>query len=167
MADRIVVMNHGVIEQVGTPTEIYREPATLFVADFIGETNQIAARAAGRDSLAFGPEQLGSAAHGLPVGTPVTAVIRPEDVIPHAPGFRDGPDTRNIRDVTIAEMEFLGSFWRARLIGARLGREALVADFSINAVRRLSLTEGMRMTVELPAARLLAYPGGEADDRGG
>src|SRR3546814_3842244 len=41
MADRIVVMNHGVIEQIGTPTEIYRQPKSLFVADFIGETNQL------------------------------------------------------------------------------------------------------------------------------
>src|SRR3546814_11605912 len=35
MADRIVVMNHGVIEQIGTPTDIYRAPTSLFVADFI------------------------------------------------------------------------------------------------------------------------------------
>ena len=48
MADRIVVMNHGVIEQIGTPTEIYREPASLFVADFIGEANQLPARVARR-----------------------------------------------------------------------------------------------------------------------
>ncbi len=39
MADRIVVMNHGVIEQVGTPTEVYRKPASAFVADFVGTTN--------------------------------------------------------------------------------------------------------------------------------
>ena len=39
MADRIVVMNHGVIEQVGTPTEIYRKPTSAFVADFVGTTN--------------------------------------------------------------------------------------------------------------------------------
>ena len=36
MADKIAVMNHGVIEQVGTPQEIYDRPASLFVADFIG-----------------------------------------------------------------------------------------------------------------------------------
>ncbi len=39
MADRIVVMNQGVIEQIGTPTEVYRKPASAFVADFVGTTN--------------------------------------------------------------------------------------------------------------------------------
>jgi iron(III) transport system ATP-binding protein len=42
MADRIVVMNHGVIEQVGTPMEVYREPASPFVADFVGKHAQAA-----------------------------------------------------------------------------------------------------------------------------
>ena len=36
MADRMVVMNHGVMERTGTPFEVYRDPATSFVADFIG-----------------------------------------------------------------------------------------------------------------------------------
>jgi iron(III) transport system ATP-binding protein len=163
MADRIVVMNHGVIEQVGTPTQIYRTPATLFVADFIGETNQIGARSAGPDSLSFGEATLGSAPHGLGEGEPVIAVIRPEDIVPHEAGYRGAPDPRNIRDVRISEMEFLGSFWRARLTGAGLGPDELVADFSINAVRRLSLAEGTAITVELPASRLLAYPARGAD----
>ena len=47
MADRIVVMNHGVIEQVGAPAEIYREPASVFVADFIGTMNFLAAEVTG------------------------------------------------------------------------------------------------------------------------
>ena len=42
MADRIVVMNQGAIEQVGTPQEIYRRPATAFVADFVGSMNFLA-----------------------------------------------------------------------------------------------------------------------------
>ena len=53
MADRIVVMNHGVIEQVGTPLEIYREPASPFVADFVGKVNVLPARVAAGE-LRFG-----------------------------------------------------------------------------------------------------------------
>jgi ABC-type Fe3+/spermidine/putrescine transport system ATPase subunit len=49
MADRIVVMNQGAIDQVGTPLEIYREPATPFVADFVGKVNMLAGRSKGRD----------------------------------------------------------------------------------------------------------------------
>ena len=171
MADRIVVMNHGVIEQVGSPTEIYREPKTLFVADFIGETNKIDAVSAGPDSLAFGGMTLDSVAHGFAEGAEVLAVIRPEDLIPHRAGYRhegDGDENggRNVIDVSIGEMEFLGSFWRARLGGPRLGGIELVADLSINAVRRLSVSEGGPMTIELPAARLMAFAR-EAGARGG
>ena len=41
LADRVVVMDHGVIEQVGTPEQVYMEPATPFVAEFVGETNRL------------------------------------------------------------------------------------------------------------------------------
>ena len=44
MADRIVVMDQGVVQQVGTPAEIYREPANDFVADFMGTTLRDLAR---------------------------------------------------------------------------------------------------------------------------
>ncbi|MFT5006570.1 MAG: iron(III) transport system ATP-binding protein, partial [Paracoccaceae bacterium] len=60
MADRIVVMNHGTIEQVGTPLEIYREPATLFVADFIGAMNQMPAVAGPAGALVVGSKSLTS-----------------------------------------------------------------------------------------------------------
>ena len=43
MSDRIIIMNHGVVEQVGTPHEIYQKPASRFVADFIGLANILAA----------------------------------------------------------------------------------------------------------------------------
>ncbi|MFU0504383.1 putative 2-aminoethylphosphonate ABC transporter ATP-binding protein [Pseudaminobacter sp. NGMCC 1.201702] len=165
MADRIVVMNQGVIEQVGTPSEIYRNPKTLFVADFIGETNKLGARATCADGVALGDVELRCAAHAFTRGDGVIAAIRPEDVTPHAPGSR--PDgASNFLDVLIGEMEFLGSFWRTRLHGERLGDEILIADFSVNAVRRLALAKGGALTVELPADRLLAFSPETRHDRG-
>lgn len=49
MSDRIVVMNHGKVEQDGSPEDLYFHPASRFVAEFIGETNLIAAKVRGRD----------------------------------------------------------------------------------------------------------------------
>ena len=157
MADRIVVMNHGVIEQIGTPTEIYRQPASLFVADFIGETNQLRATLAAPGCFTLGSASLRGMTDGLTPGQPLVVTIRPEDIIPHEPGTDATVSDGSLVDVIIGEMEFLGSFWRSRLRGAALADEALVADFSINAVRRLSLSEGAPLTIELPASRLIAF----------
>lgn len=49
MADTIAVMNGGVIEQMGSPTELYENPATTFVANFLGQSNLIAGKIVGRD----------------------------------------------------------------------------------------------------------------------
>src|SRR5438045_6878171 len=54
MADVVVVMNHGVIEQIGTPQQIYREPAYAFVADFVGKINVINAVAEGGGRFRIG-----------------------------------------------------------------------------------------------------------------
>src|SRR3546814_13768296 len=78
---------------------------------------------------------------GLAPGQPIVVTIRPEDIIPHAPGTAAAVSGGSLVEVIIGEMEFLGSFWRSRLSGTALGDEQLVADFSINAVRRLSLDE--------------------------
>ena len=77
MADRIVVMNHGVVEQVGTPTEIYCEPQSLFVADFIGEMNKIEARLQAPDTVEIGNTALRCAPSDLAIGDSVTVAIRP------------------------------------------------------------------------------------------
>ena len=164
MADRIVVMNHGVIEQVGTPTEVYREPASLFVADFIGETNQFPAKVLADGRVSLTGTELACAPHDCAAGTPVTAVIRPVDVIPYGDGARSpgAPDVvatrENLIEVDVREMEFLGGFWRTRLASPRFGDGLLVADFSINAVRRLDIAEGSAMSVELPRDRVLVFP---------
>ena len=164
MGDRVVVMNHGVIEQIGTPTEIYRNPDSLFVADFIGEMNQFSATAATKESVTIGNTEFSCIAHTHEAGAAVIATIRPEDVIPHgegarSPGAEDVVTTpANTIDVEIVDMEFLGSFWRAGLSGEQLGDLRLVANFSINAIRRMDLAIGKKLAVELPAKRLKVFP---------
>lgn len=164
MADRIVVMNHGVIEQVGKPTEIYRHPSTLFVADFVGETNKFPVRVLAENRLAFAGTELVCDGTNLAVGGEAVAVIRPVDVIPHGNGARSpgAPDTvgtpENLIDVTVQEMYFLGGFWRTHLTSARFGDTPIMADFSINAVRRLGITRQQTMSVELPRDRVLVFP---------
>ena len=81
MADRIVVINDGVIEQVGSPTEVYSYPATLFVADFIGEMNKIPAKA-GKGCVKIGSVKLLCGSHEFSNGEKIIAAIRPEDIIP-------------------------------------------------------------------------------------
>ena len=163
MADRIVVMNHGVIEQVGTPTEIYREPNTLFVADFIGEMNQVEGRVESATSITINDIKLESRAHDLPVGAKAVVAIRPEDIIPQGEGARIAgtPDPLgnpvNCLDMQIEDMEFLGSFWRVSLTHPGLDKSYLRADMSINAVRRLDIATGSSIQVELPANRLWVF----------
>lgn len=166
MADRIVVMNHGVIEQIGTPTDVYRQPETLFVAAFIGEANQFEAKVNGGGTIALGGTELRCAPHDITPGSETIAVIRPADVIPHGEeaGSNAAPDVigtpENLLEARVVEMEFLGTFWRCRLTSPRLGERVLVADFSTNAVRRLDIEAGGRMQVELPESCLLVYPRG-------
>lgn len=169
MADRIVVMNHGVVEQVGTPTEIYREPSSLFAADFIGEMNQLPAIANGNArQIRIGERIFATAEHQLADNAQAVATIRPEDIIPHASGnasdVSDDPvsEEHNTIDVAVEAMDFMGSFWRTRMSHTDLGSVPIMADFSINAVRRLAITTDGHMRIEIPSERLKVFPGDTA-----
>ena len=88
MGDKIVVMNHGVVEQFGTPQEIYDHPATMFVADFIGGANKLVATAEdGAGRLAAGPVVRARAT--VAAGTALTVTLRIEDLrlAPEAPDW--------------------------------------------------------------------------------
>ncbi len=160
MADRIVVMNHGIIEQVGTPTEIYREPKTLFVADFIGEMNQLEAEVATVDSIKIGKLELACSPHEFARGTKVIAAIRPEDIVPHGSGKTSKDKVKtpgNTFDVVIRDLEFLGSYWHVDLTSDAIGGVSINANFSINAKRRMELDIGSSLKIELPPERLKIF----------
>lgn len=80
MSDTVVVMNNGSIEQIGTPTEVYNEPVSAFVADFIGEANIINGTMIDDCRVKALGVELECVDKGFGQNTPVDIVIRPEDI---------------------------------------------------------------------------------------
>ncbi|MCU1439079.1 MAG: transporter ATP-binding protein [Rhodoglobus sp.] len=103
VADRVAVMRDGVIEQIGTPEELYATPATAFVADFVGLSNRVSAEIQAGKVLVHG-KKLELLGQSLPDG-PVTAFIRPEDIAIESRGI----------PATVVSSSFLGSLRRTRV----------------------------------------------------
>ena len=80
MSDTIVVMNKGIIQQKGTPEDIYNEPANAFVADFIGDSNIIHATMVRDELVKILGTNFACVDKGFGENKPVDVVIRPEDV---------------------------------------------------------------------------------------
>jgi sulfate transport system ATP-binding protein len=105
LANQIVVMHDGKVEQVGSPSEIYDDPATPFVAGFVGSANVLHGEV--RDGhVHLGSVRVAGASH-LADGAAATAFVRPHDVRVR-PGLQDGDFT-----ATIERVASLG--WLARL----------------------------------------------------
>lgn len=81
MSDIIVVMNHGEIQQIGTPVDIYNEPENGFVADFIGESNIVDGIMHDDYDVEFCGARLKCVDSGFAKGEEIDVVIRPEDVV--------------------------------------------------------------------------------------
>ena len=155
MADRIVVMNHGTVEQVGTPAEVYMEPRSLFVARFVGQMNALPARADGRAGWACVGEVAlrHRASQGRPAGTPVTLAIRPEELVigPAARAAENGLVAR------VTSVQFLGPFTRLGL--ALPGADAAVeCDVAAGALAGVGVEEGGELALALPSASLRVFP---------
>jgi len=155
-----VVMNDGVIDQVGTPTEIYREPKTLFVANFIGTMNHVNGHVVSSESARIGSLELACRKHDLAPGKPVVISIRPEDIVPIDKIGDRGVQSGNCFNGMVEDMEFLGSFWRIHLGGNQLGDSRLIVDLSVNAITRMNPSVGKKMSIELPSDRLYVFKRG-------
>jgi len=133
MSDRIAVFNRGRIEQVGTGTEIYHQPSTAFVADFIGEANLLEAELISRNGVTArvrvqGGLELALAVAQWPADCPRALVsIRPEKVLVSKRPI----DAENVFSARVAEELFQGVLDRLHLdtaAGTRL--TAVVANES-------------------------------------
>ena len=148
VADRIVVMNHGVIEQVGTPLNIYREPASPFVADFVGKVNVLPARVTS-GALRFGTLSIPCA--GLDRDARV--YLRPEDVL--ARPIADGDP--HVFDASIEKIEFLGSYCHVRVSSPALAANKLTVYLSLNFLSEQSLQVGSPLKLKLLPERIKVF----------
>jgi spermidine/putrescine transport system ATP-binding protein len=113
MADTIAVMNNGVIEQMGGPTDLYDNPATTFVSNFLGQSNLIRGQVCGR----VGEElvvDVGGSNVGVPVGRAhrtdgaVWVGVRPEKIFLAAAGTETDDASNVVRGGVVTDVSFIG-----------------------------------------------------------
>ncbi|MBK7260735.1 MAG: putative 2-aminoethylphosphonate ABC transporter ATP-binding protein [Rubrivivax sp.] len=148
VADRIVVMNHGAIEQIGSPRDVYREPASPFVADFVGKANVLHGQVRQGRLLAGSLNLQGEGAD-----RDVRVYLRPEDVL--ARPIADGDP--HVFDATIQKIEFLGSFCHVHVITQALGPHPLIVYLSLNFLAEQSLQVGSSLRLRLLEDRVRVF----------
>ncbi len=154
MADRIFVMSHGRLEQVGTPNQIYEEPASPFVADFIGVMNFFPVTVTGPSSIRCERLSLDCDTRGFGENVELKGAVRPEDIVIHSRA-ETGPNTT---EVEIQDLEFLGSYVRLYFHCPEIGDQQLRADVPKSEARRLALELNSRVGLYIPPAAIHLYP---------
>jgi len=162
MSDRLAVMSNGRVEQVGTPSEVYEEPRTAYVADFLGVSNLMDAKAQGMDAQGRANVRLGefdiAAAQGdIDALGDVKVVIRPERVkLDEA-----GTTGENRVPGMVERVVYVGSIMQ---VIVHLAPGATLQAWVQNEGEGLPYGQGQSVSVHLPseALRVLVDPGVEA-----
>jgi ABC-type Fe3+/spermidine/putrescine transport system ATPase subunit len=157
LSDRIAVMNAGKIEQVGTPIDLYENPATAFVRDFIGHTTKVPVEIVGANGvgvevkLGDGSDKLicdASRLDSVAVGGKAAACIRPESVrIGSSVIEPDG----NVLQGSIEALLFLGDRFECAV---RINGLPMI----VYAPRTEQLTEGQTIRIQVPKKALSLWP---------
>jgi sulfate transport system ATP-binding protein len=171
LADRVIVLHQGKVEQIGTPEEIYDRPATEFVASFVGSINVL------KGEIKNGRADLGTLAVHAPPGTgngaSVTAFVRPHDVVlrPRPASDRPPPDAvqaapsarapsiatddigpASVATAQIERMSRVG--WMVKIELRLRDGQALSVELTKDHVAELGLVEGDRVLVNVKDAKL-------------
>jgi iron(III) transport system ATP-binding protein len=154
MSNTIAVMSAGVIVQEGAPREIYLQPKSQFVANFIGSTNQISGRVAKANGDGTGivntdeGEISCALLSGVNFGSNVVVVVRPESVNLH---LQKPHGSANILEGKIGAAMFLGEYLECTV---EMGKNVLQTHQHYT----LQVRRGDAVWVELPAAECMALP---------
>ncbi|MDI6696964.1 MAG: ABC transporter ATP-binding protein [Anaerolineales bacterium] len=143
MSDRLAVFNHGKIEQVGSPADVYENPTSPFVASFVGVTNLVS----------------GEVAQAI-TGSPLTFSVRPEKIRIVAPGTRFSQDECAV-DACVRDVIYLGLYTRY-VLSLDVGGELIVVQQNLNTTRNEALAvrnQPARLIWSRSANRYLSEPG--------
>lgn len=149
MADTIAVMNAGVIEQMGSPSELYENPATTFVANFLGQSNLIAGKIVGREG-----EVVKADMHGTVVSIPADRAhadsgdgwvgIRPEKVLIAPEGEPIDAPGNHMSGAYVTDVSFVGVSTQY-LVRMPWGQELMA--FEQNTGARAMIAPGTKVDV--------------------
>jgi len=146
IADRIVLLNAGAVEQEGTPTELYQQPATLFAAEFMGNNNRLEGTLVERTDggaviAALGARLEGRARTAVAPGAAASGVIRLEKVT-----LADGPGANRVA-MTLKTQMYIGERWELVFVKDRA---------SVRAYTPAPLADGLHH-VEFPPSALWIF----------
>ena len=149
LADRVAIMNHGIIEQIGTPNEIYESPKTPFIFDFLGRTNSfecvIEHGKAGRQGAPVEAD--------IPDGRGV-AFVRPHDIVLSPPN--DPEPTQDARLLGTAILRFISARGQRAVAELLYERRLIEAETTRESLKELGLSIGDKCTVSLRLPRIYA-----------
>ena len=151
ISDRVVVMNKGLIEQVGVPEEIYRAPKTRFVASFIGTANQFMGTASGTERVdCQNFSLLAESVKNFRAGEAVVALVRPENI--QVEVEQPEPGALNVLPGVVETITFHGAITR---LGVSSHGQRLVADVNVNTTRPVSLNQKIWLTFPASACQVM------------
>ena len=160
LSDQIVVMNHGHIDQVATPTELFNQPASKFVAKFIGDNNIFSGKVLsstphqdGKDLICLDIDGVGSihaVGHGTQPGTEAACCVRPDLLtIEKSDPAASNPPT-NTLTARITQVELTGFVTRVVLMTTATGQPLLHTLRTVDW-QKLALQEGQTVSLKWSA----------------
>jgi putative spermidine/putrescine transport system ATP-binding protein len=152
ISDKVVVMNKGLIEQVGTPEEIYRAPNTRFVATFIGTANQFIGKTSGTNLVVCNNVQLlTNTLTGLRSDQSVVVLVRPENIQVQAEQSRQ--KSWNSISGEVETITFHGAVTR---LGVNANGQRIVADITAANTQPISLNQKIWLLFPPDACQVMA-----------
>ena len=151
LADRVAIMNHGVIEQIGTPIEVYESPKTPFIFDFLGHTNSFDC------VIHHGKARLGDkelpVEPAIPDG-PGVAFVRPHDIVLSPPNDPEPTQDAKLPDTAI--MRFVSARGQRAAVELLYEKRLIEAEVSREGLNELGLSIGGKCTISLRLPRIYA-----------